>query len=198
MLDKFLSVDNNTFDYTMACIKSDTDKGVVLPVKSKTPFFILQKGYFPEMKDDINRTIAFFYCQNVPESGEDTRQTLEKRYGRSIRLFPMPCSGRIDSVHLLRALEEFADAVYVITCPLGACRYLEGNKRVKKRIEKTKTIIEGIGLEKERLNLIAPSGEERITLTSVAEDIMKKATDMAPSPVFQKMSQDTGRKAQGR
>ena len=136
------------------------------------------------MTKESTRTTAIFYCQNVPESGEEVRQALEKRYGKSIRLFPMPCSGRIDIVHLLRALEEFADAVYVITCPEGTCRYLEGNKRVKKRIERAKSIIETIGLEKERLNLITPAaGDDKFSLTTFSEEIMKAAMTIPASPV---------------
>jgi F420-non-reducing hydrogenase iron-sulfur subunit len=148
------------------------------------------------MTKEINRTLAIFYCQNVPESGEDARQSLEKTYGRSIRLFPMPCSGRIDIVHLLRALEEFADAVHVITCPEGTCRYLEGNKKIKKRVERAKSIIESIGLERERINLITPAaGDDRFSLTSVAEGIMG-AIDVIPhSPVRAVKEQGTGRKA---
>jgi F420-non-reducing hydrogenase iron-sulfur subunit len=157
------------------------------------------------MTKESTRTIAIFYCQNVPESGEEVRQTLEKRYGKSIRLFPMPCSGRIDIVHLLRALEEFADAVYVITCPDGTCRYLEGNKRVKKRIERAKSIIESIGLEKERLNLITPAaGDDVFSLVSFSGKIMEAAMAIPPSPVRAVKAQGTGkeesklrRKAQG-
>lgn len=135
-------------------------------------------------------TIAIFYCRNIPESGEDVRQSLEKRYGRAVRLFPVPCSGRIDIVHLLRALEEFADAVYVITCPEGACRYLEGNKRVKKRIERARSIIEDIGLEKERLNLITPvSAGDNFSLATVINKIMDGETAFVPSPVFIKVAQ---------
>ena len=151
------------------------------------------------MTKEVMSTITIFYCQNVPESGEEVRQSLEKRYGRSIRLFPMPCSGRIDIVHLLRALEEFADAVYVITCPEGVCRYLEGNKRVKKRIEKAKSIIEDIGLERERINLITPAaGNEKFSLVSLCAEIMERATEFAPSPVRIYSAQGQGRKAQGK
>jgi len=130
----------------------------------------------------------------MPESGEEVRQSLEKKYGKSIRLFPMPCSGRIDIVHLLRALEEFADAVYVITCPEGACRYLEGNKRIGKRVERAKSIIEGIGLEKERLNLITPVAvNDKFSLASYAEEIMKGAIKYTPSPVFKKTAHGAGK-----
>jgi len=136
------------------------------------------------MTNNLMRTLAIFYCQNVPECEEEERQSLEKRYGRSIRLFPMPCSGRIDIVHLLKALEEFADAVYIITCPEGSCRYLEGNKRVAKRVERARSIIECIGLEKERIKIITPLIENnRISLESYSEDIMKEAMAIPPSPV---------------
>ena len=78
------------------------------------------------MTEIDERTLALFYCQNVPGSGETERQDLELRYGKSLRLFPIPCSGRLEPLHLLRALEDFADAAYVVTCPEGLCRYFEG------------------------------------------------------------------------
>ena len=105
------------------------------------------------------RKLALFYCQNVPESREADRQALEESSGETVALFPMPCSGRVEPVHLLRALEEFADAAYVITCPQGACRNFEGNSRAMKRMERTKSIIESIGLERERVGLIVCSKE---------------------------------------
>ena len=43
-------------------------------------------------------TLALFYCQNVPESSDEDRKALEKKYGPSIRLFPIPCSGRLEPV----------------------------------------------------------------------------------------------------
>ena len=59
------------------------------------------------MNDKKRPVLALFYCQNVPGSSEKERQDLEKKFGKSIRLFPIPCSGRLDSIHLLKALEEF-------------------------------------------------------------------------------------------
>ena len=74
-------------------------------------------------------TLALFYCQNVPESKEADKRVLEKKYGDRIRLFPVPCSGRVEPFFYLRALEEFADAAYLVTCPEGACGYFEGKKK---------------------------------------------------------------------
>jgi F420-non-reducing hydrogenase iron-sulfur subunit len=133
-----------------------------------------------------NLTLALFYCQNVPESGEAERQALEGKYGSSLRLFPIPCSGRLDPIHLLRALEEFADAAYVITCPEGACRYFEGNVRAQKRLDRTKDTIAQIGLEQERLGMVMNTKENPRGLGTIADEILDRISGLAPSPVFAK------------
>jgi F420-non-reducing hydrogenase iron-sulfur subunit len=136
------------------------------------------------MGDKYNHTLALFYCQNVPESKEADRQALEKKYGQQIRLFPIPCSGRLEPVHLLRSLEEFADAAYVITCPEGACRYFEGNSRAVKRVERTQTIIADIGLERERVGIIMGSKDNPRSLADLAGEILEKTSKIDPSPVL--------------
>jgi F420-non-reducing hydrogenase iron-sulfur subunit len=130
------------------------------------------------------RRLALFYCRNVPESGEKDRQALEKACGEAISFFPMPCSGRVEPVHLMRALEEFADAAYVIACPEGACRNFEGNLRATKRIERAKSIIESIGLERERVGLVVCSKDNPRPLALLAEEIMERISSLGPSPVF--------------
>jgi coenzyme F420-reducing hydrogenase delta subunit len=135
------------------------------------------------MSNQKKPILALFYCQNVPRSGEIERQTLEKKYGGSIRFFPIPCSGRLEAVHLLKALEEFADAAYVITCPEGACKYFEGNRRARKRVEHTREIIASIGLEKERVGIVVGSREHPETLVMQAEALAVKVSELPPSPV---------------
>jgi F420-non-reducing hydrogenase iron-sulfur subunit len=127
--------------------------------------------------------LALFYCQNVPESNESDRQALEKKYGFDIRFFPIPCSGRLEPFHLLRALEEFADAAYLVTCPEGACRYFEGNLRAKKRVERTREIISGIGLERERVGIVIGSAGSPKPLADIAEKIYKEISKIKKSPV---------------
>lgn len=138
------------------------------------------------MNDQRKRILAIFYCQNVPESDENNRRALEKRHGKSVRLFPIACSGRLDALHLLRALEDFADAAYVITCPEGACKYFEGNKRAKKRVERAMAIIESIGLERERLGIVIGSANNRKTLSEISEELMENSSGLTPSPVHRK------------
>ncbi len=136
------------------------------------------------MTIDKKPVLALFYCQNTPASGEDERQALEQKYGDSLKLFPIPCSGRLEPLHLLKALEDFADAGYIITCPEGACRYFEGNLRAKKRVERTKEMIKSIGLEEERIGILTNSKEGPKPLTDLADEIMDRLANLPPSPVL--------------
>jgi len=128
--------------------------------------------------------LALFYCRHIPESSDRDRQKLEEEYGHCLRLFPMPCSGRIESLHLLRALEEFADAAYVVTCPAGECRYFEGNLWARKRVQWTRELISSIGLDAERIGVAKNSQENPRALFEFADDIMESIAHLDPSPVF--------------
>ena len=139
-----------------------------------------------DMDNEQKRNLAVFYCRNVPDSNEMARRDLEKKYGPSVKFFPVVCSGRMDMIHLLKALEDFADAAYIVTCPEGACRYFEGNLRAKKRVEKAKSIIESIGLERERIEIIVGSVKDTKTLSDQVSDIVKRTADLTQSPVHSK------------
>jgi len=140
------------------------------------------------MAEEKHPVLALFYCQNVPESGEPERRVLEKQYGRAVRFFPVPCSGRVESLHFLRALEEFADAAYLVTCPEGACRYFEGNRRARKRVEKAQAIIASIGLEPERIGIVVTSKEDRKALAALTEEIFARTRTLPVSPVFKQVA----------
>ena len=136
------------------------------------------------MTETRKRTLALFYCQNIPESGEEHRQALERIYEGSIRLFPIPCSGRLEPLHLLRALEEFADAAYVIACPEGECRYFEGNARAKARVARTRQSLVRLGLESERVGIVTTLKEDPKPLAALVDEIMTRISGLPPSPVL--------------
>jgi coenzyme F420-reducing hydrogenase delta subunit len=129
----------------------------------------------------LNLTI--FFCQQLDPDQDVNRRALEKEIGERIRFFPLPCSGRIDSLHLMRALESGADKVYLVTCPEGTCRYREGNLRAQKRIVFTQELIEEIGLERERLELIITSAENPANIDKMARELLDREASVGPSPV---------------
>jgi coenzyme F420-reducing hydrogenase delta subunit len=129
----------------------------------------------------LNLTI--FFCQQLDPDQDVNRRALEKELGERIRFFPLPCSGRIDPLHLMRALESGADKVYLITCPEGTCRYREGNLRAQKRIVFTQELIEEIGLERERLELIITSAGNPANIDKMVRELLDREASVGPSPV---------------
>jgi F420-non-reducing hydrogenase iron-sulfur subunit len=127
--------------------------------------------------------ITIFFCQQLDPDQDSNRRALEKELGERIRFFPLPCSGRIDPLHLMRALESGADKVYLVTCPEGTCRYHEGNLRAQKRIAFTQELIKEIGLERERLELITTSEGTSVTIDVMAREILDREASVGPSPV---------------
>jgi F420-non-reducing hydrogenase iron-sulfur subunit len=118
--------------------------------------------------------ITIFFCQQIDANQDVNRRPFEEEFGPRIRFFPLPCSGRIEPLHLMRALEAGADKVYLVTCPEGACRYREGNTRAKKRLSYVQGLIEEIGLEKDRLEVIQLAGGTTTKIDKLAGEILAR------------------------
>ncbi len=123
---------------------------------------------------NTEQTIAIFFCQQIDSRQDVNRRILEKELGSQVMYFPLPCSGRIESLHLLRAIESGVDKVYVVTCPEAACRYREGNLRAKKRLAYTQKLIEEIGLERKRLELIHLPAGTVTTIDKLTRDLLAR------------------------
>jgi F420-non-reducing hydrogenase iron-sulfur subunit len=132
------------------------------------------------MPSESKPNLALFYCQHTPESGERDRQSLEAKYGKSLRLFPMPCSSRIEPIHLLRALEEFADAAYVICCQEGECRYSDGNLRARKRVQRVRQTIVPVGLQGDRVGIVMNSKKTPKSLAGLVDEIVDTIAQLKP------------------
>ena len=125
-------------------------------------------------KKSAGLNFAVFFCRQLDPDQDVNRRALERELGKRIRFYPLPCSGRIDSLHLMRALESGADKVYVVTCPEGACHYREGNLRAKKRIAYAQSLIEEIGLDRDRLELVVTAPGKRLTIDELSRGLLSR------------------------
>ena len=94
----------------------------------------------------------------------------------------MPCSSLTREVVLLKAFEAGADAVVVLVCPEGACHYLEGNIRARKRVAKVKKLLDEIGLDGRRLNIYNISPGDRSAVESIIGQTVSDLVALGPSP----------------
>jgi coenzyme F420-reducing hydrogenase delta subunit len=135
--------------------------------------------------DQQSTNTAIFFCQQLDPDQDTNRRLLEKELGRRIRFFPLPCSGRIDVLHLLKALETGAEKVYVITCPEGACRYGQGNMRAQKRLEYARSLIREIEMPAGCLEIVRAPDTLPLSIDDLVRQLLGPAPTTDPVPTGQ-------------
>ncbi len=105
------------------------------------------------------------------------------QYPGNTRIVRLPCTGKVDVVHILRAFEMGADGVYVIGCMEGDCRFQKGNLRARKRVEQAQKILEGIGIGGERVQMYNLSSSEAPLFVQRTKEMTDKVKEMGPNPI---------------
>ena len=108
------------------------------------------------------------------------------QYPTNIRVILVPCTGRVDVIHLLNAIEEGADGVYVAGCLEGDCHYISGNLKARKRVERVKKILTELGLEPERVEMYNLSAAQGPRFAEIAREMTENIKNLGPSLVGQK------------
>jgi F420-non-reducing hydrogenase iron-sulfur subunit len=57
--------------------------------------------------------IVAFACHYCAYSAADLAGSMRMEYSPDVRVIKLMCTGRVDTAHLLKAIEEGADAVFV-------------------------------------------------------------------------------------
>jgi len=83
-----------------------------------------------------------------------------------VDVFPLrvSCLGRISPGLILQAFQKGADGVFLIGCQEGDCRYQSGNHQAQKIVKETRKLIELLGIDGEKLQLIPVHAGEGETL----------------------------------
>ena len=104
-------------------------------------------------------------------------------YPSNIRIIRVPCTGKVDLLHIMRAFEKGADGVYLVGCLEGDCRFNTGNLRARRRVEKAKELLEKIGIGGERVEMFNLSSSEGPKFAEIAEIISEKIKKLGPNPI---------------
>ncbi len=105
------------------------------------------------------------------------------QYPTNVRVIQLPCSGRVDTLHLLKAFEDGADGVYVAGCLEGDCHFLTGNFKARRKVNYVKTVLGALGIEPERIEMFNMSSAEGPRFAQVAREFTDTIKKLGPSPV---------------
>ncbi len=104
-------------------------------------------------------------------------------YSADVKIIQVPCTGRVDIIHLLNAIEDGADGVYVAGCLEGECHYIEGNLKARRKVTHVKKILEELGIEPERVEMYNLSSAQGARFAEIANEMAQKIRDLGPTPV---------------
>jgi coenzyme F420-reducing hydrogenase delta subunit len=105
------------------------------------------------------------------------------QYPSSIKIVRVPCTGKVDIQHLLRAFEKGADGAYIVGCMEGECHYNKGNFRAKKRMLQVRRILDTVGLDGQRVEMFNLSSAEAPRFVEVAREMHDRIVELGPNPM---------------
>lgn len=98
-------------------------------------------------------------------------------------MIQVPCTGRVDIIHLLNAFIDGADGVYVAGCLEGECHFSTGNIKARKKVNYVKKVLSEIGIEPERVAMYNLSSAQGQRFAEIATEMVEQITAKGPSPV---------------
>jgi F420-non-reducing hydrogenase iron-sulfur subunit len=107
-------------------------------------------------------------------------------YPANIKIILVPCSGKVDVIHLLRSIRKGADGAYVVGCLEGTCHYNEGNFRARERVNHVRQLLEEIGIEGDRVRMYNLSSGEGPTFAQYATEMTEHIRKLGPNPLKEK------------
>lgn len=127
--------------------------------------------------------IVGFLCNWCSYTGADLAGTSRIKYPPNVRVIRTMCSARIRPSFVLKALAEGADGVLICGCHPGDCHYSEGNYKTLRRQVLLRRLVEGYGIEPERVRLEWVSASEGQRFAEVVADMTEKIRRLGPSRV---------------
>jgi F420-non-reducing hydrogenase iron-sulfur subunit len=105
------------------------------------------------------------------------------QYPANIKIVRVPCTGKVDVIHILRALEKGADGACVIGCMEGECHFNTGNIMARRRVEQAQKILDTIGIGGQRAKMFNLSSSEGPRFAKYATEFTNDIKEMGPNPI---------------
>jgi F420-non-reducing hydrogenase iron-sulfur subunit len=127
--------------------------------------------------------IVAFCCHYCAYTAADMAGSMRLNYPTNVKIVRVPCSGKVDTIHMMKALEKGADGVMVAGCLDGDCHFKNGNTKALRRVDFVKKLLEEIGIEPERLAMVAMSAGMGMRFAQIANEFTDQIRKLGPNPV---------------
>jgi len=133
---------------------------------------------------EFEPNIVGFLCNWCSYAGADLAGTSRLSYPPNMKPIRVMCSGRVDPVFILDALQKGADGVLVAGCHPGDCHYQAGNYKTNRRIKLLKKLLGELGIEPGRIRFEYISASEGQKFASVVKEFVEDVRKLGPNPLM--------------
>ena len=124
--------------------------------------------------------IVAFLCTWCSYAGADLAGVSRMQYPPNIRVVRVPCSGRINPLFILAALQNGADGVLVSGCHPGDCHYLSGNLVARRKFNMVKDLLAYVGIEPGRVQFSWVSASEGGRFSELVRQVSEDVRKLGP------------------
>lgn len=125
--------------------------------------------------------IAAFCCNWCSYAGADLSGTNRLSYPTNVKIIRVPCSCRVNPMFILRAFQRGADGVIICGCHPGDCHYTSGNYFTRRRITLLYSMLDFLGIERNRTRLEWVSAAEGAKFAAVMEQFTEDVRKLGPN-----------------
>ena len=134
--------------------------------------------------ENFEPVIVAFCCHYCAYTAADTAGSQRLAYPPNVKIVRVPCSGKVDALHIMKALEKGADGVYVAGCLDGDCHFKCGNINAAKRVAYVKKILDQIGIGGERIEMFSMSAGMGELFARTASEFTEKIRSLGANPAW--------------
>jgi F420-non-reducing hydrogenase iron-sulfur subunit len=132
--------------------------------------------------ENFEPEIVAFCCHYCAYTAADMAGSKRISYPSNVKIIRVPCTGKVDAIHLMKALEKGADGVYVAGCLAGDCHFKNGNVRAEARVNRVKKILTELGWEPERVAMVNMSAGMGEYFARIAREFTETIRKLGPCP----------------
>lgn len=136
--------------------------------------------------NEFEPNIVAFLCNWCSYAGADLAGTSRIKYPPNVKVIRVMCSGRVNPMFVINALQQGADGVLVAGCHPGDCHYTQGNYFAKRRMAVLKKLLEYIGVEPERVHMAWVSAAEGQKFADVIKEVTEDVKKVGPMNHFRR------------
>ena len=123
--------------------------------------------------------IVVFLCQWSLKSDREWEQRFE--LPSEVRVVEVTCSGRVNPLLVMSALQHGADGVLVVGCEPGHCHYKDGNYLGRRKYAALESFLQYLGLEKERVQVALLGETEGSRFHVLVQGLLDNVRELGPA-----------------